>query len=72
MASDNVNRSKARSAGVMMRVTVEERDELHAIAKSHGLSLQAYLEMVAFNRPEARERKPGRPRTDPELFDMTG
>lgn len=72
MAADNVNRSNARRAGVMMRVTVEEREELRAIAKSHGLSVQAYLEMVAFNRPDVHERKSGRPRTDPELFTMTG
>lgn len=72
MASDSINRSKERSAVVMIRLSRERRDELKSIAREHGLSVQAYLEMVAFGDPNIEERKPGRPKNHPELFSMTG
>lgn len=58
-AGHHLHRSPDRSKPVMFRLSVEDRDLLRERAKGRGLSVQAYLEMVALDRPDARNRRPG-------------
>lgn len=59
--------------GVMMRVTVAEREQLKERAHQAGVSLQVYMENKLLGR-ELVDRRPGRPRTPEkdEPLPMTG
>lgn len=69
MAGHSTNRSKERSCPVAFRLSPEDRDLLKQRAQERGLSVQAYLEMVALGRPEAHDRRPG-PNTGQMELDM--
>lgn len=72
MATDP-HRSSARSKGYLFRLSAEDRDELRRRAQEHGLSVQAYLEMVALGRENPEARRPGPTAVgQKELFSMTG
>ncbi|XAS74805.1 hypothetical protein V3G39_00025 (plasmid) [Dermatophilaceae bacterium Sec6.4] len=66
MAKSNADRSEDRRANIIFRTSVARREELRAIAASHGVSVQIYLEAVAFGQPLASKRSSG-PRPQQEL-----
>lgn len=72
MAAGNVNRSEDRTVQVAFRLSHADREELRRRVAASGLSVQAYLEWKALDRPDATDRPPGRPPSHPELFHMTG
>ncbi len=51
MARNNADRSLNRRVTVLFRTSPAGRAELKARAQAHGVSLQTYLEAVAFGRP---------------------
>ncbi len=70
MAAAHLNRSDLRSVSVAFRLSREDRDELKRRAAEQGISVQAYLERVAFGRLEATDLPPGpaRPHAQEELL----
>jgi hypothetical protein len=67
MVADNAYRSTARSAGLMCRVTPEERDEIKLRAKAAGCSVQTYIIRKVLDRPNAQDlpRGPHRRHDEP-------
>ena len=74
MAADNAYRSTPRSAGVICRMTSEEREELKLRAKAAGCSVQTYIIRMVLDRPDAQDLPPGphRVRRTKEELSMTG
>lgn len=67
------HRSSARSQGVLFRLSDADKVELKARAAEHGLTVQAYLEVVALGREDAQPRRSGRQVDDGQYaLDMTG
>lgn len=56
---------------VTFRCSPAERDEIHRRAQEAGVSMQAYLERLVLNRPDAQDRPPG-PVMDQRELPMTG
>jgi hypothetical protein len=67
MAAGMVNRSTKRSYTVAFRLSREDRALLRQRATAAGLSVQAYLERVALDRPNVRDLPPGPVRDFQEL-----
>lgn len=73
MASGATHRAPGRTAIVTLRLSPEDRDLLNRTAAERGLSMQAYLESVALNRPpQVRRPGPRRPSPGQESLPMTG
>lgn len=66
-------RAKDREAGVLLRMSQENKARLVEEAKEQGVSVQVLLERRLLGI-DAEDRKPGRVPKDrhPELFRMTG
>ena len=60
-APGSTHRSEVRSAMVTFRCSPSERAELRRRAQAAGVSMQAYLERIVLDRPEAQDRRSGRP-----------
>ncbi|WP_414819926.1 plasmid mobilization protein [Serinicoccus sp. CNJ-927] len=73
MASGATHRAPGRTAVVTLRLSPEDRALLNQMASDRGLSMQSYLESVAFNR-EVPPRRPSGPvrRSQDEELPMTG
>jgi hypothetical protein len=74
MAAASTHRSSERSAGVLLRFSPEDREELKRLAHAQGLTLQDYADLRLLGR-EPQPRSGGRPRNakpDEALFGMTG
>lgn len=72
MAAGNVNRSTVRSYNVAFRLSREDRAEVRRRAQAEGLSVQAFLEWKALDRPQAHDLPPGPPRHEQEGLPLTG
>ena len=72
MAARNVHRSTKRSYAVAFRLSSEDRAEVKRRADAAGLSMQAYLEWKALDRPDARNLPPGPVREPQEALPLTG
>jgi hypothetical protein len=74
MAADNAYRSASRSAGLMCRVTPEEREEVKQRAREAGCSVQTYMVRMILGRPDAQDlpRGPHRETEPDEELPMTG
>lgn len=59
MAHSNADRSPDRRVNVIFRTSPEGRKRLREIADSHGVSVQTYLESVAFGIPLGTDRESG-------------
>lgn len=58
---------------VTFRCRPSERAELRRRAQEAGISMQAYLERIVLDRPDAQDRRPGRPVDDKQQeLPMTG
>lgn len=58
---------------VTFRCSPSERAELRRRAQEAGVSMQAFLERIVLDRPDAQDRRPGRPpATKQEELPMTG
>jgi hypothetical protein len=66
MAADNAHRSTMRSAGLMCRVTPEERDEIKRRAKAAGCSVQTHIIRKVLDRPDEQDLPRG-PHREPRL-----
>lgn len=74
MAAASTHRSSERSAGVLLRFSQEDREELKRLAHAQGLTLQDYADLRLLGR-EPQPRAGGRPKSttqDDGLFGMTG
>ena len=60
-APGSTHRSEVRSAMVTFRCSPSERAALRRRAQAAGVSMQAYLERIVLDRPEAQDRRSGRP-----------
>lgn len=72
MTAASVHRSRARSIGVGFRLSPEDRELLRERATSEGLTIQAYLEWKALDRPKAARLRSGRKPQNQEQLPMTG
>lgn len=54
----------------MFRLSEEDRNLLRDKARARGLSVQAYLEMVALDRPDAHDLPPGPTNAGQGKFDI--
>jgi hypothetical protein len=72
VAADNAYRSIARSAGLMCRVTPEERDEIKLRAEAAGCSVQTYIIRKVLDRPNAQDLPRGPHRRHDEPAAATG
>ena len=72
-APGKTHRSEVRSAMVTFRCSPAERAAIRHRAHAAGVSMQAYLERIVLERPDAQDRPPG-PTSDPEQQElpMTG
>lgn len=59
MTRYNADRAPDRRVNVIFRTSSEGRDRLKAIAAAHGVSVQTYLEAVAFGQPMGEDRPSG-------------
>ncbi len=59
MVNCNADRSEDRRVNVSFRTSAKRRAELGVIAASHGVSVQTYLEAVAFGQPLGSDRLSG-------------
>lgn len=58
---------------VTFRCSPSERTELRRRAQAAGISMQAYLERIVLDRPQAQDRPSGRPaETKQQELPMTG
>ena len=71
-APGSTHRSEVRSAMVTFRCSPSERAELRRRAQAAGVSMQAYLERIVLDRPDAQDRPSGRPASQQEELPMTG
>lgn len=69
MADATTYRSKARSAQINFRLSPEDRELLRGRASAQGLTVQAYVESVLFDR-EPEIRHAGRPRRTPQQEEL--
>lgn len=60
-APGSTHRSEVRSAMVTFRCSPSERAALRRRAQDAGVSMQAYLERIVLDRPDAHDRPSGRP-----------
>lgn len=73
-APANIHRSPARSVKMTFRCSPAEHEYLRQRALDAGVSLQAYLERLLLDRPDAQDRPSG-PTRSPALQEelaMTG
>ena len=69
MAADSKNRATRRSAGVICRMTHEEREELKLLAAGAGVTVRTIILRQAFNRPATHAAPHGpRPALAPRRF----
>jgi len=68
----NTERALDRRVNILFRTSEEGRAELRARAAAHGVTLQTYLESVAFGRPLGTDRHGGRPPQSQEELPLTG
>lgn len=59
MARCNADRAPDRRVNVIFRTSSEGRERLKAIAAARGVSVQTYLEAVAFDQPLGSDRTSG-------------
>ena len=74
MAAANTHRSNERSAGVLLRFSPEDREDLKRRAHQLGLTVQDYADLKLLDRPTPAPRSGGRPRgtTQEEALPLTG
>lgn len=72
-APANTHRSDVRSAMITFRCSPGEREAIRRRARLAGVSMQAYLERIVLDRPDAMDRPPG-PTPEPlqQELPMTG
>lgn len=66
MTRYNADRAPDRRVNVIFRTSAEGRERIKALAAAHGVSVQTYLESVAFGLPLGSDRPSG-PRNQAEL-----
>lgn len=74
-APASTHRTEDRSVMLNFRCSAAEREELHRRARAAGVSMQAYLERILLDRPDAQDRRSGpRPRRAQQELElpMTG
>jgi len=59
MARSNADRSPDRRVNVIFRTSHEGRERLKRRASEHGVSVQTYLEALAFDLPLGKDRPSG-------------
>ena len=73
MAWCNADRAPDRRVNVIFRTSPEGRERLKATAAAHGVSVQTYLEALAFGQPLGADRPSGRtPRAAQTELPLTG